>query len=75
MRKTYKMEVDCATCASKIEDALNKLDGVKEARVNFMTQKLILDIEGKDIDTILVEAKKDRKKSGPRCGDLCLIYE
>ncbi|MCI9040478.1 cation transporter [Dubosiella newyorkensis] len=62
MRKTYKMEVDCATCASKIEDALNKLDGVKEARVNFMTQKLILDIEGKDIDTILVEAKKIAKK-------------
>jgi cation transport ATPase len=56
------MEVDCATCASKIEDALNKLDGVKEARVNFMTQKLILDIEGKDIDTILVEAKKIAKK-------------
>ena len=62
MRKTYKMEVDCATCASKIEDALNKLDGVKEARVNFMTQKLILDIEGKDIDTILAEAKKIAKK-------------
>ena len=62
MRKTYKMEVDCATCASKIEDALNKLDGVKDARVNFMTQKLILDIEGKDIDTILVEAKKIAKK-------------
>ena len=38
MKKTYKIEVDCAGCALKMEDATKKTDGVKEATVNFMTQ-------------------------------------
>ena len=43
MKKTYKVEVDCANCAAKIEDAICHLDGVKNARVNFMTRKMTLE--------------------------------
>ena len=40
MKKTYKIEVDCANCANKMEQAAQKTDGVKDAVVNFMTQKM-----------------------------------
>ena len=43
MKKTYKIEVDCANCAAKIENAINKLEGVEKAAVNFLTQKLTLE--------------------------------
>ena len=42
MKKTYKIEVDCANCANLMEDATRKIDGVKSATVNFMTQKMIV---------------------------------
>lgn len=43
MRKSFKLdEIDCANCAQKLEDAINKLDGVEKASVNFLTQKLTL---------------------------------
>ena len=43
MRKSYKLdEIDCANCALKLEDAIKKVDGVDDAKVNFMTQKLTL---------------------------------
>lgn len=45
MVKTYKIEVDCAHCAQKMEDAINKLDGVNNATINFLTQKLIVDTD------------------------------
>lgn len=45
MIKTYKIEVDCAHCAAKMEDAVNKLEGVNKATINFLTQKLILDTD------------------------------
>ncbi|MBR1912673.1 MAG: cation transporter [Treponema sp.] len=40
MKKTYKIEVDCANCANKMEEATKKTEGVKNASVNFMTQKM-----------------------------------
>ena len=43
MKKTYKIEVDCANCANKMEEATKKVDGVKDANVNFMTQKLTIE--------------------------------
>ena len=58
MKKTYKLEVDCANCAAKIEDAIRKIDGVHEARVNFMTQKLVLDCDEARLNDILKEARK-----------------
>ena len=45
MIKTYKIEVDCAHCAAKMEDAVNKLAGVNNATINFLTQKLIVDTD------------------------------
>lgn len=45
MKKTYKIEVDCANCADKMEQAANKTAGVKEATVNFMTQKMKVEFE------------------------------
>ena len=41
MKKTYKIDVDCANCANKMEDAANKTAGVKNAVVNFMAQKMV----------------------------------
>ena len=40
MKKTYKIEVDCANCALKMEDAAKKVEGVQDATVSFMTQKM-----------------------------------
>ena len=49
MRKTYRIEVDCANCANKMEDAARKVNGVADVTVNFMTQKMIVDFaEGTD---------------------------
>ena len=45
MKKTYRIEVDCANCANKMEDAARKVEGVQEVTVNFMAQKMIVVFE------------------------------
>ena len=45
MKKTYKVEVDCALCATKIESAISKIDEVKSCTVNFMTQKMVVEYD------------------------------
>ena len=45
MKKTYKIEVDCANCANKMEDAAKNTAGVQNATVNFMTQKMIVELK------------------------------
>ena len=70
MKKIFKIEVDCAVCAGKVEDAIKKIPGVKEVRVNFMTQKMILDAEDDKFDEIYQEALKVAKKIEP---DFCVI--
>mgnify|MGYP000116838911 CR=1 FL=1 len=45
MKKTYQIEVDCANCANLMENAAKKTDGVRNAVVNFMTQKMIVEFE------------------------------
>ena len=67
MKKTYKCEVDCANCAAKMEDAIKKLEGVVDARVNFMTQKLTLEAVDDVYDKVLKEAVKACKKVEPDC--------
>ena len=67
MKKSYKCEVDCANCAAKMEDAIKKLDGVKNARVNFMTQKLTLEADDDRYQEILEAAVKACKKVEPDC--------
>lgn len=63
MKKAYKITIDCANCANKVEAAVNTIQGVNHATLNFMTQKLIVDFEeGADIDTVMAEIKKKGKK-------------
>ena len=45
MKKTYKIDVDCANCANKMEDAARKTPGVKDANVNFMTLKMAVEFD------------------------------
>ena len=67
MKKTYKIDVDCANCAAKMEDAIKKLDGVNDASVSFMMQKLTLDADDDRFDEILKEAAEICKKVEPDC--------
>lgn len=56
MKKTYKIEVDCANCANKMEEATKNTNGVKDAVVNFMTLKMIVEFEdGVDVDSVMKE--------------------
>lgn len=65
MKKIYKIEVDCAVCANKIQDAVSKIDGVKSVSVNFMTQKMILDIEDSQYDEVYKKVIKTAKRVEP----------
>ena len=68
MRKTYKIEVDCAACALKMEDAAKKVEGVADATVSFMTQKMKVEFEeGADVDAVMQEAYKNCKKVEDDC--------
>ena len=68
MKKTYKIEVDCANCANKMEDAAKKTSGVLDATVNFMTQKMIVEFEdGADITSVMQEVAKACKKVEDDC--------
>ena len=62
MKKSYKIEVDCANCANKMEEAAKKTTGVKDAVVNFMTLKMNVEFEdGVDPKTVMEEVKKNCK--------------
>ena len=64
MKKTYKIEVDCANCANKMEITAGKVEGVQEAVVNFMTQKMSITFaEGADVDAVMVAVVKACKKT------------
>ena len=59
VKKKYKLEgLECANCAAKMERAINKIEGVKEATVNFMTQKLIIEADNEKMPTIIQEAER-----------------
>ena len=67
MKKRYKFVVDCANCAAKVEAAVKKIDGVNDATVNFMAQKLVLDADDARFDEILKEVQAVAKKVEPDC--------
>ena len=67
MKKRYKFEVDCANCAAKVEEAVKKIDGVNDATVNFMAQKMVLDADDARFDEILQEVIAVAKKVEPDC--------
>lgn len=63
MKKTYGIEVDCANCALKMEEAAKKTSGVKDATVSFMTQKMKVEFEdGAAADTVMQEVLKNCKR-------------
>ena len=63
MKKTYRIEVDCANCANLMEEAANRTEGVQKAVVNFMTQKLIVEFaEGSDVNAVKKSVLKNCKK-------------
>lgn len=68
MKKTYKIEVDCANCANKMEEAANKTAGVKQATVNFMTLKMQVEFEeDQDPKAVMKEVLKNCKKVEDDC--------
>ena len=68
MRKTFKLtDLDCANCAAKMETAIKKIDGVQDATVSFMTQKLTIQADDARFDAIMQEAVKACKKVEPDC--------
>ena len=70
MKKTYKIDVDCANCANKMEDAAKKTPGVKDATVNFMTLKMIVEFdEGVDPKEIMPVVRENCKKVEDGCED------
>ena len=67
MKKKFKIEVDCANCAAKMENAVKKLDGVNDVHVNFMMQKMKIDADDDRFDEIMQEVVKACKKVEPDC--------
>lgn len=71
MKKTYKIEVDCANCANKMEEAAKRTPGVTDAAVNFMTLKMSVEFDkGADPKAVMTEVRKNCKK----VEDDCEIY-
>ena len=71
MKKTYKIDVDCANCANKMEEATRNTAGVKDATVNFMMLKMIVELEdGQDPKAVMKDVLKNCKK----VEDDCEIY-
>ena len=68
MKKTYKIEVDCANCANKMEEAAKKTAGVKDAAVNFMTLKMSVEfVDGSDPQLVMQDFLNNFKKVQRDC--------
>ncbi|MBO6107950.1 MAG: cation transporter [Eubacterium sp.] len=68
MKKKFKLQdLDCANCAAKMEEAIKKIDGVTDASVSFMTQKMMIEADDDRFDDIVAEAIKCIAKVEPDC--------
>lgn len=68
MKKKFKLQdLDCAHCAAKMEDAIKKIDGVKDASVSFMMQKLMIEADDEKFDEIMKQAQAACAKVEPDC--------
>lgn len=68
MKKRYKLtDLDCANCAAKMENAIRKIDGVHDATVSFMAQKLTIDADEERFDEIMREVAAVCRKVEPDC--------
>lgn len=68
MKKIFKLEnLDCANCAAKMEDAIKKIDGVHDASISFMTQKLTIEADDVLFDDAVKKAVKACRRVEPDC--------
>ena len=68
MKKTFKLiDLDCANCAAKMETAIKKIDGVSDASVSFMAQKMTIEADDAQFDAIMKQVVKACKKVEPDC--------
>ena len=68
MKKSYKLiDLDCAICAAKMENAIKKIDGVNDASVSFMSQRLTVDADDGRFEEIMKQVVKTCKKVEPDC--------
>ncbi len=72
MKKTYKIEVDCANCAAKMEEAAKNTAGVADAVVSFMTQKMKVEFENDaDVQSVMTQVVKNCKRVEDDC-EICI---
>ena len=68
MKMKFKIKgIDCANCAAELERAIQKIDGVKEASLSFMSEKLVIECQEEDKEEIIKKLKKVVKKEEPDC--------
>ena len=67
MKKTFRIEVDCANCAAKMEQAVQKLPGVEIATVSFMTQKMVVEGPDEGFDALMQQVVRACRKIEPDC--------
>ena len=68
MQKRFKLiDLDCANCAAKMEEAAKKVDGVKNVSISFMAQKMVIEADDERFDAIMKEVVKVCKKVEPDC--------
>ena len=68
MQKSFRLiDLDCANCAAKMECGINKIKGVNSCSINFMMQKMVIDINDDIFDSIMDEVEKTIKKIEPDC--------
>lgn len=68
MKKKFKLQdLDCANCAAKMEEAIKKIDGVSDASVSFMTQKMTIEADDERFDAIMDEVARVCAKVEPDC--------
>lgn len=66
MKRRYTLEnLGCANCAAKMEDEIKELDGVNSVTVNFITTKMVLDVEDDKFDSVLDQVKDIIKSIEP----------
>ena len=67
MKKKFTIEVDCANCAAKMEQAVSRIEGVSQVSVSFMAQKMSIEADDARFDDIMKQAVKVCKKVEPDC--------
>ena len=68
MKKKFNLtNLDCANCAAKMENAIKKIDGVRDANVSFMTQKMTIEADDSRFDEIMEEVQSVCRKVEPDC--------